>query len=121
MKLSMKIPARPRSRDIAPIIQRQWLQHLGIEVILSEVEETVWQQDLTFKRYGHVIEESWSAFCEDPSDFLTLLWTLAFRGNHLDRRRALIAISPQLTDFPTRQSGSKRLLLVRCSSLKRCR
>ena len=71
MKLSMKIPARPRSRDIAPIIQRQWLQHLGIEVILSEVEETVWEQDLTFKRYGHVIEESWVAFCEDPSDFLT--------------------------------------------------
>ena len=38
--------------------------------LLSEVEQTVWEQDLTFKRYGHVIEESWSAFCEDPSDFL---------------------------------------------------
>ena len=70
-KLSIKIPARPRSRDIAPIIQRQWLQHLGIQVSLSEVEQTVWEQDLTFKRYEHVIEESWSAFCEDPSDFLT--------------------------------------------------
>ena len=70
LELSMKIPARPRSRDIAPIIQRHWLQHLDIQVSLSEVEQTVWEQDLTFKRYGHVIEESWSAFCEDPSDFL---------------------------------------------------
>ena len=70
LELSVKIPARARSRDIAPIIQRQWLQHLGIQVSLSEVEQTVWEQDLTFKRYGHVIEESWSAFCEDPSDFL---------------------------------------------------
>ena len=79
----MKYPARPRGRDIAPINQRQWLKNLDIHVSVSEVEETVWEQDLTFKRYGHVIEESWSAFCEDPSDFLTS-FDRRVRGNHLD-------------------------------------
>jgi ABC-type oligopeptide transport system substrate-binding subunit len=71
LELSVKIPARPRSRDIAPILQRQWREHLGIRLNLSLVEETAWEQDLTFKRYRHIIEESWAAFCDDPNEFLT--------------------------------------------------
>lgn len=70
-ELSVTIPARPRSRDIAPIVQRQWREHLGVRLNLIEVEETAWEQDLSLKRYRHVIEESWSAFCDDPNDFLT--------------------------------------------------
>ena len=71
LQLSVKIPARPRSRDIAPILQRQWRDNLGVRLNLIEVEETAWEQDLTFKRYRHIIEESWSAYCDDPNEFLT--------------------------------------------------
>ena len=72
LELWVTIPARPRSRDIAPIVQQQWRDHLGVRLNLLEVEETAWEQNLTLRRYRHAIEESWTAFCDDPNDFLGL-------------------------------------------------
>ena len=68
--LSLKVPSRAKSRDIAPILQRQWRENIGVQLSLLGVEQTAWEDDLTFKRHRHVIEESWSAYCDDPNDFL---------------------------------------------------
>jgi oligopeptide transport system substrate-binding protein len=72
LELWVTIPARTRSRDIAPIVQQQWREHLGVRLNLVEVEEMVWEQNLTLRQYRHAIEESWTAFCDDPNDFLGL-------------------------------------------------
>ena len=79
------IPARPKSRDIAPIVQQQWREHLGVRVNLLEVEETAWEQNLTLKQYRHVIEESFSAFCDDPNEFLGFFGPSRFAASTLDR------------------------------------
>jgi ABC-type oligopeptide transport system substrate-binding subunit len=104
LELSVKVPARPRSREVALILQRQWHEYLGVRMNLLEVEETAWEQDLTFKRYSHLIEESWSAFCDDPNEFLT------FFGRRVSRQppgriRDSMTASPQRIESLTRLSG----------------
>ena len=70
MQLTLTVPARPGSIDIAPIVQAQWRRHLGIEVRLKNLDETAWEQSLLRHQYRHAIEDSWTAFYEDPYDFL---------------------------------------------------
>jgi ABC-type oligopeptide transport system substrate-binding subunit len=70
LDLSLVIPTRPRSREIAVIPQQQWREHLGIRLQLSEQEETVWEQTVIRKQYLHVVEDSWIALCDDPNDYL---------------------------------------------------
>ena len=70
LDLSIIIAARPRSKDIAAIVQRQWRDHLGIRLNLSLQEETVWEQSFIQKQYQQVIEDTWTMFFEDPYDVL---------------------------------------------------
>jgi oligopeptide transport system substrate-binding protein len=64
--------ARPRSAKTAEILQRQWREHLGIDVRLSTATESVWVATLTNKQYDGMIEDLWSAVYLDPNDFLSL-------------------------------------------------
>ena len=68
----MTFPTLPRSKDIASIMRRQWSEHLGVRLILSEQGETTWFQDMIEKRYRHLTEDSWTARCDDPSDYLAM-------------------------------------------------
>ena len=79
LELSMTFPALPRSKDIASIMQRQWSEHLGVRLNLSEQGETAWFQDMIEKRYRHLTEDSWTARCDDPNDYLALF---ARRANY---------------------------------------
>ena len=72
LELSMTFPTLPRSKDIASIMRRQWSEHLGVRLILSEQGETTWFQDMIEKRYRHLTEDSWTARCDDPSDYLAM-------------------------------------------------
>jgi len=71
LELSMTFPPLPRSKDIASILQRQWHEHLGLRLTLSEQGETIWFQDMLEKRY-RLTEDSWTARCDDPNDYLAL-------------------------------------------------
>jgi oligopeptide transport system substrate-binding protein len=70
LELSIIVAARNRSKEIAAIVQRQWLEHLGIRLNLNFQEETVWEQSFIQKQYQQVIEDTWTLFFEDPCDFL---------------------------------------------------
>jgi oligopeptide transport system substrate-binding protein len=72
--------ARPRSAKTAEILQRQWREHLGIDVRLSTVTESVWVATLTNKQYDGMIEDLWSAVYLDPNDFLSLFVAPAIAG-----------------------------------------
>ena len=43
---------------------------------LSEQGEKVWFQDMIEKRYRHLTEDSWTARCDDPNDYLALFAAL---------------------------------------------
>ena len=69
-ELSLTIPTRPRSKEIAAIVQQQWREHVGIRLHVSHLEETVWEQSLESRQYPQVIEDSWTAIYDDPTDYL---------------------------------------------------
>jgi ABC-type oligopeptide transport system substrate-binding subunit len=70
LDLSLIIPARPSSSEIAAIVQRQWREQLGVRLSLSVQEEKVWVQTFIQKQYPQIIEDTWTFFCEDPNDYL---------------------------------------------------
>ena len=67
LELSLVIPTRPRSKDIAAIVQWQWRENLGVRLKMTDQEETVWEQTIIRKQYRQVIEDSWIARCDDPT------------------------------------------------------
>jgi ABC-type oligopeptide transport system substrate-binding subunit len=69
-ELSLTIPTRPRSKEIAAIVQQHWREHVGIRLHVSHLEETVWEQSLENRQYPQVIEDSWTAIYDDPADYL---------------------------------------------------
>jgi oligopeptide transport system substrate-binding protein len=73
LKLSLIAVVRPRSREIAEIVQKQWQDHLGIRLKLSFQEETMWEQTFIQKQYPQIIEDTWTMFVDDPYDYLTRL------------------------------------------------
>jgi len=70
LELSLIAVVRPRSKEIAQIVQKQWHAHLGIRLSVSFQEETVWEQTFLQKRYPQLVEDTWTMFVEDPYDFL---------------------------------------------------
>ena len=70
LELSLSIPTRPKSKEIAAIVQQQWREHAGIRLHVSEIEETVWEQNLETRSYSQVTEDSWTAIYDDPADYL---------------------------------------------------
>jgi len=82
LELSLIAVVRPKSKEIAEIVQKQWHEHLGIRLKVSFREETVWEQTLIQKQYPQIIEDTWTMFVDDPYDFLvqvgpahTYTWT----------------------------------------------
>ena len=72
LTLSMTFPTLPNIKEIASILQRQWREHLGVRVNLSAQGPAEWGQDMSEKRYRHITQDSWTARCADPSDYLAL-------------------------------------------------
>lgn len=70
LELSLIAVVRPRSKEIAEIVQKQWHEHLGIRLKVSFQEETVWEQTFIQKQYPQIIEDTWTMFVDDPYDFL---------------------------------------------------
>jgi ABC-type transport system substrate-binding protein len=70
LSMELTFPIRNGSRELATIVQAQWREHLGIAVHLRGQEETAWEQSVIHAEYRDGIEDSWTAFCDDPYDFL---------------------------------------------------
>jgi oligopeptide transport system substrate-binding protein len=70
VELSLIAVVRPRSKEVAEIVQKQWHEHLGIRLKVNFQEETVWEQTFLQKRYLQVIEDTWTMLVDDPYDFL---------------------------------------------------
>lgn len=70
LELSLIAVVRPRSKEIAEIVQRQWREHLGIQLKVNFQEETVWEQTFIQKHYPQLVEDTWTMFVDDPYDFL---------------------------------------------------
>ena len=80
LSFSLTSSQRPRAAKTAEILQRQWREHLGAEVRLNTVTESVWVATLTNKQYDGMIEDLWSAVYLDPNDFLSLFVAPAIAG-----------------------------------------
>ena len=72
LELAITFPTLPNIREIAVILQRQWRECLGVRVNLLEQGEAEWLQNLGKKQYRHVTQDSWTARCADPTDYLAL-------------------------------------------------
>ena len=72
LNLSITFPALPNIKDIAMILQQQWREHAGVRLNLSEQGPAAWGQDMIEKRYRHLTQDSWTARCADPVDYLAL-------------------------------------------------
>jgi ABC-type oligopeptide transport system substrate-binding subunit len=79
-------------------VQRQWREYAGVDVSLTEQGSAEWLQDMNDKRYRHVTQDSWTARCVDPADYLALFgppahysaWTdTAFDSNFVEANRIL--------------------------------
>ena len=70
LSMELTVPIRNGSREVARIVQSQWRENLGVNLRLREVEETTWEQNAIHAEYRNAIEDSWTAFYEDPYDFL---------------------------------------------------
>ena len=98
LKLSINFPTLPNIRDVSAIVQRQWHEYASVEVSLTEQGSAEWLQDMNDKRYRHVTQDSWTARCVDPADYLALFgppahysaWTdTAFDSNFVKANRIL--------------------------------
>jgi ABC-type oligopeptide transport system substrate-binding subunit len=65
----------PDTRSIAQILQRQWREHLGIELTLKIVDPQTWIQAFNTRGYRHIADAGSRAHYIDPDWFLHL-----FRG-----------------------------------------
>jgi oligopeptide transport system substrate-binding protein len=72
LSLSLTFPALPNIKDIAMILQQQWYEYAGVRLTLSEQGPAAWGQDMIEKRYRHLTQDSWTARCADPVDYLAL-------------------------------------------------
>jgi ABC-type oligopeptide transport system substrate-binding subunit len=70
LTLSMTIPTLPNIREVALIVQRQWRDYAGVQIALSEEGVPEWFERLAEKRYAHVTQDSWTARCADPTEYL---------------------------------------------------
>ena len=70
LEFDLTYPARTRSKEMAEIIQRQWLTNLGAHVILVTMDWNVWGQTIHSGKYRGVIEGGFNGDYADPGGFL---------------------------------------------------
>ena len=67
--LKLTLPIRPRSRELAQILQKQWKTNLGVEVEFVPMEWNVWVQTIIGVRYTGIIESGIGSDYADPNYF----------------------------------------------------
>ena len=116
-KLSLTFPTLPNIRDVSAIVQRQWREHAGVDVSLTEQGSAEWLQEMNDKRYRHVTQDSWTARCVDLADYLALFgppahysaWTdTAFDSSFVEANRFSITIVDSRPSPRARRSLSGR-------------
>jgi len=68
-------PHRPRSKEIAEILQAQWRENLGVRVNLMMVERSGWDQMAISVSYRGIIESGQGADYADPQAIFELFTT----------------------------------------------
>lgn len=56
----------------AHLVESGGFRYLAVRLNLSEQGDTVWFQDMMEKRYRHLTQDSWTALCDDPNEYLNL-------------------------------------------------
>jgi ABC-type oligopeptide transport system substrate-binding subunit len=69
LSLNLTVPLRPRSRELAQILQKQWGANLGVHVRLVTMEWNVWVQTILAVGYTGVIESGTGTDYADPNGF----------------------------------------------------
>jgi oligopeptide transport system substrate-binding protein len=72
LAFDLTFPNRPRSKEIAQILQQQWRTNLGAEIGLIMMDWTVWVQTANAVNYNGVIESGTGADYADPNTFFEL-------------------------------------------------
>jgi oligopeptide transport system substrate-binding protein len=72
LTVDVTFPNRPRSKEIAEILQGQWHTNLGARVNLRIVERNVWMQTAISTSYQGVIESGQGPDYADPNGILDL-------------------------------------------------
>src|SRR4029077_10735774 len=70
LRVEMIYPNRPATQNLPEILQQQWRQALGAEVVLSAQEEKVWLERRSALQYKGVCERGWVGDYLDPNTFL---------------------------------------------------
>jgi ABC-type oligopeptide transport system substrate-binding subunit len=68
----LTFPNRPRSKEMAQILQNQWRVNLDAEVKLVTMDSSVWGQTLMSMTYRGAIESGGGADYADPNSFFEL-------------------------------------------------
>jgi ABC-type oligopeptide transport system substrate-binding subunit len=72
LSVDLTFPDRPRSKEMAEILQAQWRANLGVRVHLIMVERNVWDQMATSVSYRGIIESGTGADYADPQGIFDL-------------------------------------------------
>jgi len=72
LAVDLTFPDRPRSKEMAEILQAQWQANLGVRVHLMMVERNVWDQMATLLSYRGIIESGTGPDYADPNGIFDL-------------------------------------------------
>jgi ABC-type oligopeptide transport system substrate-binding subunit len=70
LRIEVLYPRRPSTQDLPEILQQQWRNTLGAEVVMSVQEEKAWLQRRNSLQYRGVSERGWWGDYLDPNTFL---------------------------------------------------
>jgi oligopeptide transport system substrate-binding protein len=70
LRVEVLYPRRPSTQDLPEILQQQWRNTLGAEVVMSVQEEKNWLQRRNSLQYKGVAERGWWGDYLDPNTFL---------------------------------------------------
>jgi len=84
--VNITFPNRPRSKEIAEVLQAQWRTHLRVRVNLMMVERNVWIQTLLARSYSGVIESGQGPDYADPNGIFDLFTSRTDGSGWVDAR-----------------------------------
>jgi len=70
LRVEILYPQRPSTQDLPEILQQQWRNTLGAEVVVAVQEEKAWLQRRNALQYNGVAERGWWGDYLDPNTFL---------------------------------------------------